>query len=100
MTPTATKPANPFKRWILIQKQMSRVLLAATPAALAGVYFFGWYALAMLVTVMLTALVCEGMFTWWQKKPASSAVFVTAMLLVLTLPPRLPLWMASRISCV
>lgn len=80
----------------LIQKQklMIRVLIAAAPLCVFAVYLFGWRILMLLAAVNLTAFLTEYAFTRREGKPASSAVFVTATLFTLSLPPPIPVWMA------
>ncbi|NQU39622.1 MAG: RnfABCDGE type electron transport complex subunit D [Lentisphaerae bacterium] len=73
---------------------MTRVLLALVPVVVSSVYFFGWRVLFLLAVVNAAAFVSEYAFTRLGKQPASAAVFVTACLFTLSLPPELPMWMA------
>jgi Na(+)-translocating NADH:ubiquinone oxidoreductase B subunit len=86
---------KPKRGWIMIQKPMIGTTLALVPAACWAIYSFGWRVLAMIALSFVLAIFTEGMFTWRQGKPVTSAVFVTAMLFALILPPSLPLWMAA-----
>ncbi|GAB6138402.1 RnfABCDGE type electron transport complex subunit D [Halanaerobaculum tunisiense] len=76
---------------------MFNVVLALLPAALAGIYYFGTYALVLMMSCSLTAMVTEAA---WQKLRGipitidDGSALVTGLLLALTLPPALPLWMA------
>ena len=72
------------------QKPMNSVVLAASPAALGAVYFFGWRSLAVIVVSVLVAVLCEWLFCRARPAPVSWAVFVTALLFALTLPPGVP----------
>lgn len=80
----------------LKQKNMLRVLYALAPVAVAAIYYFGWRVLALLVV----AGIC-GFGTEWfmqSRKPkgkVSYAVFVTAALYGLSLPPTTPFWIAA-----
>ncbi len=57
-------------------------------------WFFGWRALVVLAAVNLAAFLTEFVFTRYTKTEVTSAVFVTGVLLGLSLPPAIPLWMA------
>ena len=85
--------AGPVKL-ILWQKIMLRVLAGLVPLVVAAVYFFGWRVLVMLALANAAGFLAEYAFCRPWKQPVSSAVFVTATLLVLSLPPPLPHWMA------
>jgi len=73
---------------------MLRVCYALTPLLLASVYLFGWRTFALMGTVLFFGLITEALFTYPQGKPVTSAVFVTGLIFVLSLPPTLPFWMA------
>jgi len=72
------------------QKPMVRVLVSLIPAFAGSVYFFGWRALAILTVSVVVACVTEWLFCRSRREPVSSAVFVTAALYALILPPRVP----------
>ncbi|MDP8225057.1 MAG: RnfABCDGE type electron transport complex subunit D [Candidatus Lernaella stagnicola] len=93
--PTFLGFTKPKRGWIQIQKPMIGTTLALAPAALWGIYSFGWRVLAMLALSFALSILTEGLFTWRQGKPVTSSVFVTATLFALILPPSLPLWMAA-----
>jgi Na+-transporting NADH:ubiquinone oxidoreductase subunit B len=59
------------------------------------VYYYGWRALAIILTCNVAGYFVERSFTRNWKEPVSSAVLVTGTLLALSLPPMLPLWMAA-----
>jgi len=80
---------------ILWQLPMKRVLYALTPAVLASIWFFGWRSLVVLAVANAAAFLTEFLFVRARKEPVSSAVFVTAFLLALSLPPSIPYWMAA-----
>lgn len=92
----AKVPAGAQKRLPLmrVQKPMTAVLVALTPAMLSAIYRFGWRSAAVLAAVTAACFFAEWTFTRKRKEPVSEAVFVTAMLLTLTLPPTIPYWIA------
>jgi len=73
---------------------MLRVCYALMPLVLASVYLFGWRSLALILVVFAFGITAEAIFTLRQGKPVTSAVFVTCLIFSLSLPPRLPFWMA------
>jgi Na+-transporting NADH:ubiquinone oxidoreductase subunit B len=75
-----------------IQKGMMQVCYALAPCALASVYLFGWRSLAVLAVSLAAGIAVEALFTFRDGKPVTSAVFVTAMIFALSLPPSIPLW--------
>lgn len=79
---------------ILWQKNMLRVLLGTVPLVISAVYFYGWRVLTMLAFANAAGFLAEYAFCRPWKQPVSSAVFVTATLLVLSVTPALPHWMA------
>lgn len=79
----------------LKQPMMMRVLYALIPVAVAAVYLFGWRVLALVGVSGLFAFLAE-----WAMIPAtngkiSQAVWVTAALFGLSLPPTAPFWVAA-----
>ncbi len=76
---------------------MLDVIIALLPASLAGVYFFGFRALAVILTTVAACMLSEYAYQKITKKPTTvgdlSAV-VTGLLLALNLPVTIPLWMA------
>ncbi|MFW6189735.1 MAG: RnfABCDGE type electron transport complex subunit D [Planctomycetota bacterium] len=88
------EPAGGFDFWELYryQKVMFRVVYATVPLMLAGVYFFGWRVLAMVAVSVVAGSFAEWLFCRARGEPISSAVFVTAVLYALILPPRTPFY--------
>lgn len=72
------------------QDIMRRVILAVLPCTLGGVYFFGWRVLAVVLVACVTGFVCEYAFCRRRNEPVTEAVFVTAFLYALILPPTVP----------
>jgi electron transport complex protein RnfD len=75
---------------------MRQVILALLPATLAGIYFFGFYALIVILVSVVSSVLWEALALYIRRKPLSilkdySAV-VTGLLLALILPPNVPFW--------
>ena len=82
----------PAVKWQVPNK---RVLYALIPPVVASIYFFGWRSLLLLVAVCIAAYLTELVFVRsYYKEPVTLAVFVTAFLFTLSLPPTIPFWMA------
>ncbi|MCG0275230.1 MAG: RnfABCDGE type electron transport complex subunit D [Thermosediminibacteraceae bacterium] len=80
-----------------VQRIMFSVAGALLLPTIAGVYFFGYRALILVVTTTLAAVLTEAIFQKLRGKPVTvwdGSAIVTGMLLALNLPPGLPLWMA------
>lgn len=69
---------------------MRRVLLASIPCAAGSIYYFGWRSLAIIAVSCLAAFLTEFAFCRRRKEPVSEAVFVTAILYALVMPPTIP----------
>lgn len=77
---------------------MSDVVIALAPAATYGCILFGLRALAVLITSVSVAVLCE--FLWNKALKKSNTIkdmsaVVTGLLLGMNLPPTLPLWQAA-----
>ena len=74
---------------------MQEVCLALAPAGIAGIVLFGWYALAIIVTSVLSCVVSEYAFQRFNHRKVLigdwSAV-VTGLLLAYNIPANAPLW--------
>ena len=80
-----------------VRRIMYKVLLALVPAAIAGVWFFGFYALVVMVVTMLFCVGAEALWCKLAGKPvmgtiADGSAAVTGLLLAMNLPPGVPLW--------
>lgn len=77
------------KKQTLLRKQpaMRKVLVALLPCVLGSVYFFGWRSLAIILFCCAWGLLIEWLFCRLRKEPVSEAVFVTAVLFALVMPP-------------
>ncbi len=79
-----------------ISRIMWSVVLAMVPATLAGVYFFGWYAIRVIVLSVVSALVFEWLGIKMFKNHGSvmdGSALVTGILLALNLPSSSPWWL-------
>ncbi len=81
-----------------VQRIMLDVLIALVPAAIASVYFFGLYSLAIMAVSVGACGLSEYAFQKLMKKPVQvkdlSAV-VTGILLAFNVPAGAPLWMVA-----
>ena len=76
---------------------MKDVWLALLPATLAALWFFGLSALLIILASIFGALLTEWVFTPIEKRKfaiSDTSAGLTGLLLGLTLPPGLPIWMA------
>ncbi|NLU11056.1 MAG: RnfABCDGE type electron transport complex subunit D [Tepidanaerobacter acetatoxydans] len=80
-----------------VSRIMFNVAIALFLPTLAGIYYFGFRALALVITTSLSAILTEAVFQKLRNKPITimdGSALVTGMLLALNLPPGLPYWMA------
>ncbi len=89
--PAATPPKK--KPWLKKQPMMRKVVIALLPALAGAVYFFGWRSLALVAWVALVGTATE--FFMQRGNQVTEAVFVTSLLLGLSLPPTIPFWQAG-----
>jgi electron transport complex protein RnfD len=79
-----------------VPKIMADVVIALVPTTIAGVILFGFPALWVVLTAVISAVVAEAICQIMMGKPVTiwdfSAV-VTGLLLALNLPSGIPLWM-------
>ncbi len=79
---------NPARAgWLRRQPAMRRVLLALIPCMAGSVYYFGWRSLAMIAFCCAWGFLLEWLFCRLRGEPVSEAVFVTAALFGLIMPP-------------
>ncbi len=78
-----------------IEKIMRDVVIALTPATLAGIYYFGMSAAVIVVVSILTAIACEAGVQKLRKQEVTindwSAV-ITGLLVAMNLPSTAPIW--------
>lgn len=76
---------------------MGWVLLALVPLTIYGIYIGGLHAFAVVVSCIVGAVITEVVLQRLMHVPVTIAdlsAVVTGLLLALTLPPRLPFWIA------
>ncbi|MDO5116708.1 MAG: RnfABCDGE type electron transport complex subunit D [Synergistaceae bacterium] len=79
------------------QKIMGWVLAALAPAGLAGIYFFGLRAAAVMAVCVISCVAFEYIWDKCAKKAVAIddlSAAVTGLLLAYNLPPTIPFWMA------
>lgn len=77
------------------QAPMRTVSYALLPALVAGIYFFGWRTLAIVLVSLFSCILTEWLFVRKKNGKVTEAVLVTALLLGLSMPPLVPLWMVA-----
>ncbi len=93
--------APPFLRQNLTTPQaMLDVIYALIPIIIASIWFFGLSALLLLIASVAGAVLTEWLFSPSPKSLWDGSAILTGLLLALTLPPTLPLWMAFLGSVV
>jgi len=72
------------------------VVVALLFPTATSIYFFGYYAIYLILTGVITAVLTEFAIKKLRKKRfiMDGSAVITGLLFALTLPPRLPLWMA------
>lgn len=96
--PTTLTTSPHVKHRTSVAMIMRHVIYALLPLALFSVYLFGWSALLVLLTTTLGAMGTEYLYCRLTKRVSSlhdNSAALTGLLLGLTLPPALPLWMAA-----
>ncbi|MBM4152653.1 MAG: RnfABCDGE type electron transport complex subunit D, partial [Kiritimatiellaceae bacterium] len=83
------------KPWLKTQPMMRKVEYALMPVLLGAIYFFGWRSLAMVIWVAIVGCATEYLMAKKRGDQVSEAVFVTSLLLGLSLPPTMPFWQAA-----
>ncbi len=76
-----------------IETNMWSVVIALIPALIAGVYFFGLYALYLVTASALSAVIFEKPFVKKNATFGDGSAFLAGTLLGLTLPPTVPWWL-------
>jgi electron transport complex protein RnfD len=82
-------------RWLSVSRTMYIVLLALLLPTGASIYFFGYYALSVIAVSVATAVLTEYLAKKLRRRAfvMDGSAVVTGLLLALTLPPTIPLWM-------
>lgn len=83
---------------------MQDVIIALIPAAIASVFIFGFRAIAVLVVTISAAILAEMLSRMVMKRDPKSvfdcSAVITGLLLGLSLPVTIPLWMAALGSAI
>lgn len=77
---------------------MWETILSLLPAAIVGIYIFGAAALSVILTATISAILAEVLIQKSCRKKVTindGSAALTGILLALTLPPGIPLWMAG-----
>jgi len=77
-----------------VRKIMLTVIIALLPACAAGVYYFGWRALWVLLVCSASCISFEAIFSCFMKRPSElndASALVTGLLLGMNLPSSTPL---------
>lgn len=80
-----------------VQKIMLDVVIALMPAAVAAIYYFGFKALLLMASTVLSCVLSEFLWTKITKKPntiGDLSAAVTGILLAFNLSPKVPVWIA------
>ena len=96
MPPYVVTPTPHIYTTDRVNRTMQYVILALTPAAVLGVYYFGLQALSVIVVSIVSSVAFEAAYQKLANKPitvSDCSAVVTGLLLALTLPPAVPLWM-------
>lgn len=91
------QPAPLLRQGMTTPTAMRDVWFALAPATLAGLWYFGVGALLILGASIAGALLTEWLFTAPDRRREAlgdNSTVLTGLLLGLTLPPGLPMWMA------
>lgn len=90
--------AAPFlRRGITTPRLMTEVIIGMGPVMLAAMYYFGLSALLIMLAGVAGAVAAEWAFGKARPRGASlrdGSAILTGLVLALTLPPGIPLWMA------
>jgi Na+-transporting NADH:ubiquinone oxidoreductase subunit B len=69
---------------------MRRMIIGLVPCILASIYFFGWRSLVMVLTACAVGFGTEYLFARRNNERVTEAVFVSAMIFALIMPPTVP----------
>lgn len=91
-------------RGFSINKIMYLVVIALLFPTGAGIYFFGYHAIWMIISSVVTAVVTELAIKKLRKRKfvMDGSAVITGLLFALILPPRIPLWMVvvGSVFCI
>lgn len=81
-----------------IEKIMSYVIISLIPAIFGSIYFFGIYALKVIIVSIVSCVLSEivaGIVFNKKIRIYDGSAIVTGILLAFVLPPKIPLWIVS-----
>ncbi len=92
--PLVLSPSPHLRGRNSIKKDMYLVIFALFFPTAGAVYFFGLYVLLMLAVSLLAGVLTEYVAKMMRRRPFNldGSAIVTAILFVLVMPPRTPLW--------
>jgi Na+-translocating ferredoxin:NAD+ oxidoreductase subunit D len=92
-----TFPAPHIHRKASVNRTMYLVIIALLFPTGASIYFFGFNAILVILTSVLAAVATEYLVKLIRKKKfiMDGSAVITGILLALTLPPTIPLWMVA-----
>lgn len=92
--PVESVKESPYliRDYLDLKRLMSAVIIAAAPAAIASIYFYGWRVVAIILVSWRNT---EVAFSIIRKEEITEGFLVTGLLFLLTLPPTIPLWMVA-----
>ncbi|MEF8787469.1 MAG: RnfABCDGE type electron transport complex subunit D [Planctomycetota bacterium] len=93
--PERTPDAPHVRDSLDLKRYMATAILAALPAAAAGIYLFGLHVVAMIMVSYIVGGSVEVLFAAVRKEEISEGFLVTGLYFPLICPPGLPLWMVA-----
>lgn len=94
--PEERAPEAPHVRDQLdLKRYMATAIVAALPAAAAGIYMFGLHVVAMILVSYIVGGSVEVLFSVVRKEEITEGFLVTGLYFPLICPPGLPLWMVA-----
>ena len=80
---------------IEIKRYMALVIVALLPSTVSAIVYFGWHAVAMIITSYICGGIVEVAFAVIRKKDIEEGFLVTGLIFPLVLPPTTPLWVVA-----
>ena len=93
--PTVTKNGPFIRDHLNLKRYMITVVLALLPLLAAGIYFYGWRVLTLVIISYVFGLGTEVIFCMVRKHEINEGAFVTCLIYPLILPPTVPYWIAA-----
>lgn len=96
LKPLRMSPGPHIHSPLTTQSAMWTVVATLAPVAGVAVYFFGWSAFWLIAACIAAAVATEALCLWARRRRLllwDGSAALTGLLLALTLPPGLPIWM-------